>query len=89
MIGFIEITEKHDQVKMLFPVSRISCIFQSDDGGAFIETGVDKFGESTGIYVEESFRDVVQKVEAASRNMNFRDTQAERSLCHKEVGEGR
>lgn len=66
MKGFIEVTEKHDRVKMLFPVSRISCVFESDDGGAFIETGVDKRGESTGVYVEEAFYAVAQKVAAAS-----------------------
>ncbi len=65
MKGFIEVTEKHDRVKMLFPVSRISCVFESDDGGAFIETGVDKRGESTGVYVEEAFYAVAQKVAAA------------------------
>ena len=65
MKGFIEVTEKREHVKMLFPVSRISCVFESDDGGAFIETGVDKRGESTGVYVEEAFYTVAQKVAAA------------------------
>lgn len=66
MKGFIEVTDKQVGCKMLFPVSRISCVFESDDGCAFIETGVDRRGESTGLYVEEAFYAVAQKVAAAS-----------------------
>lgn len=66
MKGFIEVTDKQVGCKMLFPVSRISCVFESDDGRAFIETGVDRRGESTGLYVEETFYTVAQRVAAAS-----------------------
>ena len=66
MKGFIEVTQKPERIQVLFPISRISAIFESDDCGAFIETGVDRRGESTGFYVEEAFYSVVQKVAAAS-----------------------
>lgn len=66
MKGFIEVTERELKVKVLFPINRISCVFASDDGGAFIETGVDRRGESTGLYVEEAFFNVAQQIAAAS-----------------------
>ena len=58
MNEIIELTERDNTFKVLMPVKNIKSIVSNDDGTAFIETGVDKKGESTGFYRKETFEDI-------------------------------
>lgn len=61
MKGFIELTERNDGFKVLLSLDRIMSIVEAEDG-AFIETGIDKKGESTGFFTKESYVEIVQQV---------------------------
>lgn len=61
MTGFIEVTEKQENSKVLCPTARISAVLETKDG-VFIETGIDTDGESTGILVKETFAEVKEKM---------------------------
>lgn len=55
----IELTEKNVKFKVLIPIKNISSIFElKDDGTAFVETGTDKNGNSTGFVTNELYSDV-------------------------------
>ena len=58
MNDIIELTERDDTFKVLMPVKNIKSIVSNDDGTAFVETGLDKKGESTGFYTKESYADI-------------------------------
>lgn len=58
MNEIIELTERDDTFKVLMPVKNIKSIVSNDDGTAFVETGLDKKGESTGFYTKESYADI-------------------------------
>ena len=58
MHEIIELTERDDTFKVLMPVKNIKSIVSNDDGTAFVETGLDKKGESTGFYTKESYADI-------------------------------
>lgn len=57
MKGFIEVTEKHDGFKVLYPIEKITAIVD-EANGTFIETGYDRKGASTGIYAVETFDEI-------------------------------
>lgn len=61
MTGFIEVTEKQENSKVLCLMARISAVLETKDG-VFIETGIDTDGESTGILVKETFAEVKEKM---------------------------
>lgn len=61
MTGFIEVTEKQENSKVLCLTARISAVLETKDG-VFIETGIDTDGESTGILVKETFAEVKEKM---------------------------
>ncbi len=61
MTGFIEVTEKQENSKVLCSTARISAVLETKDG-VFIETGIDTDGESTGILVKETFAEVKEKM---------------------------
>ncbi|MBQ4558150.1 MAG: hypothetical protein IJA61_02095 [Clostridia bacterium] len=62
MNEIIELTERDNTFKVLMPVKNIKSIVSNDDGTAFIETGVDKKGESTGFYTKETFEDIKRTI---------------------------
>ena len=66
MKGFIEVTDKNVGCKMLIPLIDIRSVFESDDGKAFIQMGINNRGESVGIYVQETYYSVVCALAAAS-----------------------
>ena len=61
MNEIIELTERDDTFKVM-PVKNIKSIVSNDDGSAFIETGLDKKGESTGFYTKETYEDIRRKI---------------------------
>ena len=62
MNEIIELTERDDTFKVLMPVKNIKSIVSNDDGTAFIETGIDKKGESTGFFTKESYADIKRTI---------------------------
>lgn len=62
MNEIIELTERDDTFKVLMPVRNIKSIVSNDDGSAFIETGLDKKGESTGFYTKETYEDIKRAI---------------------------
>ena len=44
------------------PIKNIKSIVSNDDGTAFIETGIDKKGESTGFFTKESYVDIKRAI---------------------------
>lgn len=65
MRGFIEVTNNHDGLKILFPVDLITGVICNEDGSVFVETGYDGEGLSSGIAVEESFDEIKEKLNKA------------------------
>ena len=62
MKSFIEVTNIHEGLKILFPVDMITGVVCNEDGSVFIETGYDGEGFSSGIAVEESFDEIKEKL---------------------------
>ena len=62
MNEIIELTERDNTFKVLMPVKNIKSIVSNDDGTAFIETGVDKKGESTGFFTKETYVDIKRAI---------------------------
>ena len=61
MKGFIEVTERMENCSVLCPIEKITAVIDTGDG-AFIETGFDGRGKSTGICVTESYENIKQKL---------------------------
>lgn len=61
MKGFIELTERNDGFKVLLSLDKVMSIVETEES-AFIETGVDKKGESTGFFTKESYAEIVQQL---------------------------
>ncbi|MGN1052013.1 MAG: hypothetical protein ACI4SH_01325 [Candidatus Scatosoma sp.] len=61
MKGFIEVTERHGNSKVLCPINKITAVMDTGNG-VFIETGTDNDGESTGILAKESFAEIKDKI---------------------------
>lgn len=57
MKGFIEVTERYDGFKVLYPIEKITAVVDGTNG-TFIETGFDRKGVSTGIYAVETFDEI-------------------------------
>lgn len=64
MEKFIEVIEKTDKTKVILPLSKILSISQCRDLTAFIETGVDAKGVSTGLFTSELFVEIKKKIQA-------------------------
>lgn len=58
MNDIIELTEKDGKFKVLIPIKNIMSIVETQDGNAFVETGCDKKGESTGFFTNELYSDI-------------------------------
>lgn len=61
MKGFIEVTEITENSAVLVPIGKITAILKCDEG-AFIETGFDGKGKSTGICTAENYEEIKQKI---------------------------
>lgn len=61
-MNIIELTERDNTFKVLIPVKNIKSIVSNDDGSAFVETGIDKKGESTGFYTKESYAEIKRTI---------------------------
>ena len=62
MTQFLEVMEKEDNIQVLIPVKNIMSISVCSDGLAFIETGLDNKGFSTGIFTTETYADIKKKL---------------------------
>lgn len=62
MKGFIEVTNNHDGLRLLFPIEKITGVVCDESGHVFIETGYDSEGFSSGIAVEETFDEIKEKL---------------------------
>lgn len=60
--GYIEVTEKYEHVKVIVPLSIIMSISQQKDLTAFIETGYDAKGVSTGVFTCDLYVEVKNKL---------------------------
>lgn len=63
MKGFIEVTDYYGDMKVLCPVQKITGIVCDASGDVFIEMGMDKSGDSSGILVRENFDEIKAKIE--------------------------
>ncbi len=61
MKGFIEVTERESGMQVLLCVDKITAVIM-DKSGAFVETGFDGKGASTGVLVCESYDEVKRKL---------------------------
>ena len=61
-MNIIELSERDNTFKVLIPVKNIKSIVSNDDGSAFVETGIDKKGESTGFYTKESYAEIKRTI---------------------------
>lgn len=59
---FIEVTEANERNKVLCPIGKIMAVVDLGRDGAFIETGFDKDGESSGICTVESYSEIKLKL---------------------------
>ncbi len=59
---FLEVTEKFDDIKVCVPLKNIKSVSSEKDGTCFIETGVDKDGNATGIYCKDPYSQVILKL---------------------------
>lgn len=71
MKGFVEFTEKVQGFRVLFSTACIVAVYESDDGSAFIVTGIDRKGEETGLYTRETFFQISQQVYAAANGLSY------------------
>ena len=62
MKNFIEVTEINERNKVLCPIGKITAVVDMGTDGAFIETGFDRKGESTGICTAESYSEIKEKL---------------------------
>lgn len=62
MKGFIEYREREDGVRILRSVASITCIFETADGGVFVQTGATRRDEPIGDYAEGTFDEFKQKI---------------------------
>ncbi len=62
MDAFLEVTEKIDGIKVCIPVKSIKSVSSDRNGNCFIETGVDKDGNATGIYCKDLYSQVIAKL---------------------------
>lgn len=63
MENFIEVIEKTGNTRVILPLSKILSISQCRDLTAFIETGVDAKGMSTGLFTTELFVEIKKKIQ--------------------------
>lgn len=59
---FIEVTDYDRDVKYLVSVDKIITVACDKKGTVFIETGTDLDGESSGLFIAESFDDIKKKI---------------------------
>lgn len=59
---FIEVTDYDRDVKYLVSVDKITTVACDNKGTVFIETGTDLDGESSGVFVAESFDEIKRKI---------------------------
>lgn len=59
---FIEVTDYDRDVKYLVSVDKITTVACDKKGTVFIETGTDGDGESSGVFVAESFDEIKRKI---------------------------
>ncbi len=62
MEDILEVTCDDTGMKLLIPVSKINAIVD-DINGVFLETHYDNNGESSGIYIEETYEEVRKMLE--------------------------
>ena len=67
MINFIELTEKDGNIVVILPIKKILSISKNKDLTAFIETGIDENGISTGIFTKELYVEVKKKLAKLSQ----------------------
>ena len=60
---WIEVTERNEEIKVLVPIDKIMSVSEQKQG-CFIEVGVEKNGESLGMYTIETYEEVVSKISA-------------------------
>lgn len=63
---FIEVTDYDRDVKYLVSVDKIMTVACDKKGTVFIETGTDLDGESSGLFIAESFDDIKKKINMES-----------------------
>lgn len=59
---FIEVTDYLGDVKYIVSLDKITTIACDKQGKVFIETGTDFDGESSGVFVAESFDEIKRKI---------------------------
>lgn len=59
---FIEVTDYARDVKYLVSVDKITTVACDKNGTVFIETSTDLDGESSGVFIAESFDDIKKKI---------------------------
>lgn len=59
---FIEVTDYDRDVKYLVSVDKITTVARDKKGTVFIETGTDLDGESSGLFVAESFDEIKNQI---------------------------
>lgn len=59
---FIEVTDYDRDVKYLVSVDKIKTVACDKKGTVFIETGTDLDGESSGLFIAESFDEIKKKI---------------------------
>ncbi len=62
MFNFIELHLLDEEKTVLLPLAKIYSIVNVN-GLCFVETGVDKNGDSLGFFIKESYQDILQQVE--------------------------
>lgn len=67
MINFIEVTEKDGNIIVTLPLRKILSISKNKDLTAFIETGIDENGVSTGIFTKELYVEIKKKLAKISQ----------------------
>lgn len=59
---FIEVTDYDRDVKYLVSVDKITTVACDNKGTVFIETGTDLDGESSGLFIAESFDEIKNQI---------------------------
>ncbi len=59
---FIEVTDYDRDVKYLVSVDKIMTVACDEKGTVFIETGTDLDGESSGLFIAESFDEIKNQI---------------------------
>lgn len=62
MKSFIEVTDFDGEMKVLLPVSKITAIVCDDDGSVFVELGMNSKGDSSGLFITESYGEIKEKI---------------------------